>query len=100
MSDAPNATIPLTASDLRAAIAHAGVRAYCVAARLRMHPSTLSLILNGHRYFDGKLASRILEAIKLEQGQVQRLYERSGRAGKSEQRSEVRCDSTSLEAIA
>lgn len=43
------------------------MRAYCVAARLRIHPTTLSLILNGHRPFDQALAGRIVAALKLEQ---------------------------------
>lgn len=67
MIDAPCSTTPRTAADLRAALAHAGVRAYCLAARLRMHPTTLSLILNGHRAFDQALAGRIVAALKLEQ---------------------------------
>jgi hypothetical protein len=65
--DEQQTTKILTAADLRAALAHAKVRAYCLAARLRMHPTTLSLILNGHRAFDQVVAERILEAIKVEQ---------------------------------
>jgi len=69
MLDAPHAnrSVPITAGDLRAALARAGVRAYCVAARLSMHPTTLSQILNGHRAFDPALARRIVAAIAQEQ---------------------------------
>jgi hypothetical protein len=58
--------IPLNPSYLRAELARARVRAYCVAARLRMHPTTLSLILNGRRSLDSAVASRILAAIQRE----------------------------------
>jgi len=67
MIPAPHQSTHLTASDLRAALARDRGRAYCVAARLQMHPTTLSLILNGHRAFDQALAGRIIEALKLEQ---------------------------------
>jgi len=68
MIDAPHATTLLTAADFRAEVARARVRAYCVAARLRMHPTTLSLIMSGRRAFDQVLAGRIVAALKLEQG--------------------------------
>jgi len=41
MIDAQHSTTSLTPSDLRAALARSGVRAYRVSARLRMHPTTL-----------------------------------------------------------
>ena len=66
MIDAPHSTTSLTSSDLRAALARSGGRAYRVSARLMMHPTTLSLILNGHRLLDQTLARRILAAIDLE----------------------------------
>jgi plasmid maintenance system antidote protein VapI len=56
----------LTASDLRAIIARAGVRAYSIAARLEMHPASLSQILNGHRPLGRALVKRIVEAIDWE----------------------------------
>jgi hypothetical protein len=62
----PTATFP-SPSHLRAELARARVRAYCVAARLRMHPTTLSLILNGRRSLDSTLAARILTAIVREE---------------------------------
>ena len=68
MIDALQATNPrpLTASDLRASLAWAGVRAYCVAARLRIHPTTFSQILNGHRLFDQEQGELIVQAIEAE----------------------------------
>lgn len=70
MFDALQTSIPSTASDLRAALAHAGEHAYRVAARLGMHPTTLSLILNGHRAFDRTFAERFIAALQLEQQEV------------------------------
>jgi hypothetical protein len=66
MFDASQATAVVTASDLRAQLARAGVRAYILAARLRMHPTTLSLILNGRRAIDSAQARRIVAAIRAE----------------------------------
>lgn len=67
MSDLLHPTTHLTAPDLRAEVARVRARAFRVAARLDMHPSTLSLILNGHRAFDQALAERVVAALKLEQ---------------------------------
>lgn len=62
-------TTVATAADLRAELARAGVRVYRVAARLQMHPSVLSQILNEHRQFDQALSKRILAAIMQEQSE-------------------------------
>ncbi len=60
-------TMTPTAADLRASMARANALAYCVAARVGIHPTTLSCILNGHREFDAELARRILDAIGQEE---------------------------------
>jgi len=56
-----------TAADLRASLARAAVPAYVVAARIRIHPVTFSLILRGRRLLTPELAQRILEAIDAEE---------------------------------
>jgi len=60
----PQEPLPLpTDADLRAALARANAPRYLVAARIRLHPSKLSAILNGRAPVTRDLAERILEAI-------------------------------------
>jgi plasmid maintenance system antidote protein VapI len=57
---------PTTAADIRAAIARRRPRLhlYEVAARIHLHPVSLSAILNERRPLDPALAERILRVIE------------------------------------
>ncbi len=53
-----------TAADLRAAIARRRLRLYHLAPVVRIHPSTLSLLLNGRRELPEDVALKILRAVE------------------------------------
>jgi plasmid maintenance system antidote protein VapI len=52
-----------TAADVRAAIARDKLKLYLVAARVQVHPSRLSLIVNGRAPLTPELAERLAQAI-------------------------------------
>lgn len=62
----------MEASDLRALIARARVPVYRVAARVGLHPSTLSLFLNGRRPLTEALARAVVEAVEELSGESSR----------------------------
>jgi plasmid maintenance system antidote protein VapI len=53
-----------TAADIRALIARKQTPIYQLAARVRMHPARLSLVLNGKTPLTPALAARIAEALQ------------------------------------
>jgi hypothetical protein len=59
----PSQELP-TAADLRAAIARANVPLYVLAGRIRLHPTRLSKVVNGHVPIQPELASRIMENLE------------------------------------
>lgn len=52
-----------TAADLRALVARARVSRYRLAARARMHPSVLGMVLNERRPLSRDLVERIVVAL-------------------------------------
>jgi len=58
---------PISAADLRAAIAKSGVPAYVIGARARVNPIRLSRLLRGHAPITSDVASRILLAVQQEE---------------------------------
>jgi plasmid maintenance system antidote protein VapI len=52
-----------SAADVRAAIARDKLKLYLLAARVQVHPSRLSLIVNGHAPLTPDLAQRLAQAI-------------------------------------
>jgi len=61
-----NTTTARPDAEARAALAYHNVPAYRVAYHLRLHPASLSLMLNGHRPMPDGLLERIKHAIAAE----------------------------------
>lgn len=57
---------PVSAVDLRAAIARSGIPAYIIGARARVNPIRLSRIIRGHVRIIDDIAARILLAVEQE----------------------------------
>jgi len=55
-----------TAADLRAAIARARMPLYILAGRIRLHPTYLSKIVNGHLPMRPDLVARIMQILNTE----------------------------------
>ena len=53
----------ITAGDLRAELARAGVPLYIISGRIQLHPSHLGRILNEHVPLTDAMAQKILAAI-------------------------------------
>jgi plasmid maintenance system antidote protein VapI len=56
------------AADLRAAVARYNLKLYLLGARVGVHPSRLSLVVNGRAPLTPELARRLAEAISEEMG--------------------------------
>lgn len=56
-------------ADLRAAIARARIPIYVLSAKVGLHPSNLSQVLNEHRPLTPDLARRLREALDTEKEQ-------------------------------
>jgi plasmid maintenance system antidote protein VapI len=59
-------TMPPSAADLRSAIARRNILIYHLAARIGLHPSRLSLILNERVPLTPDLAAKIMRAVESE----------------------------------
>ena len=61
----------MTGKDYKAEFVRYGLRACQVAAQVDLHPSVLSLYLNGKRHIPSSLAERLQEIIRMERERLE-----------------------------